>query len=72
MSHWLLTPIDHRSEIWKFYHVQRIVVKAANEREARKQVADAAPQALQPNPWLDQALTSCEKVEAPGATTGEG
>ena len=64
MAHWLLTAIDHRSEIWNTYPIQRIVVEAADEREARKRVAATAPDASQPNPWLDRALTSCEEVGA--------
>jgi hypothetical protein len=43
MAHWLLTPIDHRAEIWKTYAVQRLVVEAPDERTARKQVAHATP-----------------------------
>jgi hypothetical protein len=58
---WILTAVDHRAEIWKTYPVQRIVVEARDEHEARKQVAAAAPQHTAPNPWLDPALTSCER-----------
>jgi hypothetical protein len=43
MPHWLLTPIDHRAEIWKTYAVQRIVVEAPDERTAREKVAAGAP-----------------------------
>jgi hypothetical protein len=64
MPRWLLAPIDHRCEIWKTYAVQRLVIDAPDEREARKQVAKAAARASAPNPWLDPALTSCEKIEA--------
>jgi hypothetical protein len=63
MPRWMLAPIDHRAEIWQSYSVQRIVVEAPGEREARKQVANAAPEASQANPWLDPALTSCEEVD---------
>jgi hypothetical protein len=52
MPRWLLTPIDHRAEIWHTYAVQRIVVEAPDERRARD------PQASLLNPWLDPALTS--------------
>jgi hypothetical protein len=64
--------IDHRSEIWKFYKVQRIVVDAPDEGEARQQVAKRpAPRGSALNPWLDPALTSCEKVdENPGRHRG--
>jgi hypothetical protein len=71
MAHWLLTPIDHRAEIWQTYHVQRVVVAAPDERRAREKVAAGAPQTLLPNPWLDPALTSCEEVGgAPGVAIG--
>jgi hypothetical protein len=63
MPHWIFAPVDHRAEIWQTYHVQRMVVAAPDERAARKQVADAAPWAALPNPWLDPALTSCEEVD---------
>jgi hypothetical protein len=69
MSHWLLAPVDHRSAIWKPYKVQRIVVDASDECEARQQVAKrAAPRGpagrrSATNPWLDPALSSCEKVD---------
>jgi hypothetical protein len=62
--HWLLTPIDHRADIWKAYLVQRIVVEASDQSEARKKVAAAAPVKEARNPWLDPALTSCEDAEA--------
>jgi len=52
MVHWLLAPIDHRAAIWQLYPVQRIVVEAPDEQEARRKVADAAPEASEPNPWL--------------------
>jgi hypothetical protein len=66
MAHWLLTPIDHRADIWKIYLVQRIVVAASDERAARQQVRRYVPSAVD-DPWLDPALTSCEEV-GPGAT----
>jgi hypothetical protein len=62
MPCWILAPIDHRCEIWKTYPVQRLVVEASAEWEAREKVAAAAPDVLLPNPWLDPALTSCERV----------
>jgi hypothetical protein len=76
MPHWMLTPIDHRAEIWKTYLVQRIVVEAATERAARQQFAKAVREALLPNPWLDPAVTSCEAIEErqkgrPGRCRGE-
>jgi hypothetical protein len=55
MPCWTLTPIDHRCEIWKTYPLQRIVVKASAQLEGREKVARAAPEVLQPNPWLDLA-----------------
>jgi hypothetical protein len=58
---WILTAVDHRAEIWRTYPVQRIVVEARDEHGARKQVAAAAPRHTAPNPWLDPALTSCER-----------
>ena len=64
MPHWILTAVDHRSEIWQVHPVQRIVVEATDEGEARKKVAAAAaPSEEAPNPWLDPALTSCEEVK---------
>jgi hypothetical protein len=63
MARWLLAPIDHRSEVWRSYKVQRLVVEAPDECEARQQVAKATPRGPAPNPWLDLALTSCEKVD---------
>jgi hypothetical protein len=65
MAHWLLTPIDHRAKVWKTYAVQRLVVAAPDERTALEQVAQAAPETSEPNPWLDPALTSCEEVDGP-------
>jgi hypothetical protein len=62
MPHWMLTPVDHRAEIWQTYPVQRIVVEAPDERSARKQLANAAAARSQPNPWLDPILSSCEEV----------
>jgi hypothetical protein len=64
MPNWMLTPVDHRAEIWKTYAVQRIVVEASAEWEAREKVAQSAPEAALQNPWLSAALTSCEEVEA--------
>jgi hypothetical protein len=43
--------------------VQRIVVEASAEWEAREKVAETAPEVPQPSPWLDPAQTSCETVE---------
>jgi hypothetical protein len=63
MPRWMLTPIDHRAEIWNIYSVQRVVVEASAEWEAREKVAEAAPEVPQPSPWLDSALTSCEAIE---------
>jgi hypothetical protein len=48
MSRWLLAPMNHRAEIWKSYKVQRLVVAAPDEREARQQVAKAAPKGPPP------------------------
>jgi hypothetical protein len=62
MPHWILTAVDHRSEIWQVYPVQRIVVEATDEGEARKKVAAAAPLEEAPNPWLDPDLTTCEQA----------
>jgi hypothetical protein len=60
----LLAAIDHRSEIWKFYKVQRIVVDAPDEGGACQQVAKRlALRGSALHPWLDPALTSCEKVD---------
>jgi hypothetical protein len=62
--HWLLAPIDHQAAIWQIYAVQRIVVEAPDQSEARKKVAAAAaPVEEAPNPWLDPALTCCEEVK---------
>jgi hypothetical protein len=64
MSVRLLAPIDQRSEIWKFYKVQRIVIDTPDEGGARQQVAKRpAPRGSALNPWLEPALTSCEKVD---------
>ena len=52
---------NHDTDIWKMYPVQRLVVEAPSEREAREQVAEAAEAALPPNPWLDPDLMSCER-----------
>ena len=65
MVNWILGPIDHRSEIWSTYPVQRIVVEASAEREAREKVAERAVEVPQPSPWIDPALTSCEEITAP-------
>jgi hypothetical protein len=70
MPRWILTAVDHRAKIWKIYAVQRIVVEAADEWAARRQVAQAAPEATAPNPWLDPALTSCERIDQKKAPTG--
>ena len=71
MPRWILTVVDHRAAIWKTYPVQRIVVDAADERTARQQVAQAAPDASAPNPWLDSALTCCERVDRPATATAK-
>ena len=58
MSRWLLAPTNHRSEIWKSYRMQQIVVDVPDEGEARQQVAKrAATKGSAPTPWLDPALT---------------
>jgi hypothetical protein len=46
MPSWILGPIDPRSEIWKTYPVQRVVVEPQDEQEARRQVAEATSDAL--------------------------
>ena len=61
---WLLAPVDHRAEIWQAYPVQRIVVHASDEQDARRKVAEAAPELEEPNPWLDPAMTCCEPAMA--------
>jgi hypothetical protein len=63
MGRWLLTPIDHQADVWKTYPVQRIVIEAPSECEAREKIAQAADAQLPKNPWLDSALSSCEPVE---------
>jgi hypothetical protein len=65
--HWLLSPVDHHARIWQTYSVQRLVVEASDEQEARQKVADAAAAAAleEPNPWLDPAMTRCEETTAP-------
>jgi hypothetical protein len=65
MPSWILGPIDHRSEIWSTYPVQRVVVEARDEPEARAQVAGTVSAAAPPNPWLDPDLTSCDEIIAP-------
>jgi hypothetical protein len=65
MPSWILGPINHRAEIWNVYAVQRVVVEAPCERQARGQVAAAAPDAASPNPWLDPNLTTCEEITPP-------
>ena len=60
--HWMLLPVDHRVRIWDSYPVQRVVVEASNEVEARQKVAGAAPVLDEPNPWLDPAMTRCEQT----------
>jgi hypothetical protein len=67
MPSWILGAIDHRSEIWNTYLVQRVVVAAADEREARAQIAGTMPAEEAPNPWLDRDLTSCDEIMAPDA-----
>jgi hypothetical protein len=42
MPKWIPGPIDHGSEIWETYPVQRIVVEASAEWEAREMVAETA------------------------------
>jgi hypothetical protein len=54
-------------EIWNTYPVQRIVIEASAEWEAREKVAEVSPEVHQPNPWLDPLLTTCEEIEAPDA-----
>jgi hypothetical protein len=61
MPHWMLAPINDRAEIWQSYSVQRIVVEAPDDPEARRRLAEAALEAPPPNPWPDPALTSCER-----------
>jgi hypothetical protein len=63
MSSWLLAPIYHRAEIWQTYPVQRIVVEASAEWEAREKVAQTAPETALPNPWLDPSVTRCKRVD---------
>lgn len=58
-------PVDHRSEIWRAYARQQVLVEAPDEREARKQVAGTVPDARPPNPWLDAGFTSCDRIDAP-------
>jgi hypothetical protein len=64
MPRWLLTAADHHAPIWETYLIQRLVVEASNEQEARRKVAEAAPQADEPNPWLDPTMTCCEPAMA--------
>jgi hypothetical protein len=59
--------------------MQQIVVDAPDEGEARQQVAKRAPRGpaprqSAPNPWLDPALTSFEKVDenVPAGTGAQG
>jgi hypothetical protein len=65
MPSWILGPIDRRSEVWNIYPVQRVVVEASAEWEARAQVADAAPELHPSNPWLDASQTTCEEITPP-------
>ena len=67
MPSWILGPVDHRSEVWTTYPVQRVVVEAADEQGARQQVAGGIPAAARPNPWLDPDLTSCDQISPPEA-----
>jgi hypothetical protein len=43
MPKWILGPIDHRAEIWNTYPVQRLVVEATAEREARDRSPSCSP-----------------------------
>jgi hypothetical protein len=61
----ILGPIDHRSEVWNTYPMQRIVVEASAVWEAREKVAETTPETALPNPWMDPDLTSCDQIEAP-------
>jgi hypothetical protein len=65
MPNWILGPVDHRAEVWKVYPVQRIVVEAQAEWEARAQVAEAAPELHPANPWLEASQTTCEEITPP-------
>jgi hypothetical protein len=67
MPDWILGPIDHRSEVWNTYPVQRIVIEASAEWEAREKVAEVAADVPQPSPWLDPALTTCDEIATPDA-----
>jgi hypothetical protein len=62
MPSWILGPIDPRSEIWKTYPLQQVVVEAPDEQEARRQVAETISDALPLNPWLDPGFTSCDEI----------
>ena len=62
MPRWMLTPIDHLAEIWNTYSVQRMVVEASAEWEAREKVAETAPR-YRSRVSLRSALTSCEAIE---------
>jgi hypothetical protein len=64
MSRWLLAPVDRRCEIWKSYKVQRIVVDAPDEGEARQQVAKrAAFSGSTFSPLAGPCPISCRKVD---------
>jgi hypothetical protein len=70
MSKWILGPIDQRAEVWNTYPVQRLVVEAAAEREAREKIAEMSPEGRQPSPWLDPLLTTCEEIAPPDVLAG--
>ena len=44
MPRWLLTAVDHTAKIWGIYPVQRLVVDAPDEQEARRKVAEGSPE----------------------------
>jgi transposase len=54
--------MDHQCEIWKACSVQQIVVEVCSRSEAREKVAQAIPEVPQPNPWVNPALSSCERA----------
>jgi hypothetical protein len=70
MPKWILGPIDHQAETWNTYPVQRFVVEASAEWEAREKVAEVSPEVHQPSPWLDPLLTTCEEIAAPDTLVG--
>jgi hypothetical protein len=63
MPSWILGSIDPRSEIWKTYPVQRVVVEAPDEQEARRQVAEATSDAL-PGIQVSPPATRLRRPEA--------